>query len=137
MTDKAHRLAIARELDLVPARRYVRELGLMQGLSAPSIEALATAVTEVARNVIVHAGRGEMLVEAVVEHSRRGVAVTVTDQGPGIADIELAMRDGYSTGDGLGSGLPGSQRLVDDFSIVSTSGSGTTVILRQWQKTRP
>jgi serine/threonine-protein kinase RsbT len=127
------RVRIRHESDIVTARRQVRELGTRQGLSSAAIEALATAVTEVARNLVVHAGSGEVLFATAEDARRRGVLVTVRDDGPGIADIEQAMQDGFSTkGGGLGSGLPGARRLVDEFHIESDLDSGTTVTMRQW-----
>jgi serine/threonine-protein kinase RsbT len=127
------RIRVRHESDIVAARRQVRELGARQGLSGAAIEALATAVTEMARNLVVHAGSGEVLFATAEDAWRRGVVVTVRDDGPGIADIEQAMQDGFSTkGGGLGSGLPGARRLVDEFHIESDLGSGTTITMQQW-----
>ena len=117
--------------DLPVARRRVRELGREQGLSAVAIEALATAVTEIAQNALVHAGGGELRIEAA-EPPRRGVVVTARDAGPGISDVPRAMCDGYTTAAGLGLGLPSARRLVDEFAIESTVGGGTCVCLRKW-----
>ncbi len=124
------RVPIRHDSDLVVARRKVRELGEQQELAEAAIEALATAVTEVARNIVLHAGSGELVIAA--SSPRRGVVVMARDGGPGIADLELAMRDGYSTIGGLGLGLPGAQSLVDEFEIISKVGAGTTVTLRKW-----
>lgn len=123
---------IRNELDLVVARRHSRELAAQQGLSEAAAEALATAVTEIARNIVVHAGSGEVRFAAIVDAPRRGVIVTARDTGLGIADIEQAMQDGFSTCGGLGFGLPGARRLVDEFEIESKVGAGTTVTLRKW-----
>lgn len=130
------RVPIRHESDLVVARRRVRELGMQQGLSAPAIEALATAVTEIARNSVVHAGGGEMLLGTLADLRRRGVLVMLRDEGVGIADLDQAMQDGYSTKDGLGLGLPGARSLVDEFEIESGLGKGTTITMRQWVTTR-
>jgi serine/threonine-protein kinase RsbT len=117
--------------DLIVARRRVREAGEEARLSAAEVEALATAVTEVARNMVVHAHHGEVRIE-VVDGTRRGVTVHAHDVGPGIPDIARAMEDGYSTAASLGLGLPSAQRLVDDFEIESQVDRGTTIVLRKW-----
>lgn len=133
MTPLRARVCIRDESDLVVARRKVRELGARTGLSGAALEALATAVTEVARNIVIHAGSGELVIEAISTNSpERGLMVIAQDTGPGIADIERAMRDGHSTAGGLGLGLPGARRLVDEFAIESTAGAGTTVTLSKW-----
>ena len=126
------RVHIHHETDLVVARRRTREIAAHQGLSAAEAEALATAVTEIARNIVVHAGSGEMHFGIVDQATRRGVVVTARDTGAGIPYIADAMRDGYSTRGSLGYGLPGARRLVDEFEIESTVGAGTTVTLRKW-----
>lgn len=138
MTDRAadhyDRQAIRDESDLVVARRRARELATAQGLSGVAVEALAIAVTEVAWNIIVHAGNGELLFGAIVNAAGRGVVVIARDAGPGIADIPQAMQDGFSTKSGLGDGLSGARRLVDEFEIESRPGVGTTVTLRKWER---
>jgi len=126
------RVFIRDESDVAVARRRARELASQQGLSEVEAEALATAVTEIARNIVVHAGGGEILFERVVDAPRRGVVVIARDTGPGIPDVEQAMQDGFSTKHGLGFGLPGARRLVDEFEIESKTGAGTTVTLRKW-----
>lgn len=120
------------ESDVVIARRRSRELAAQQGFSKAAAEALATAVTEIARNIVVHAQSGEILFGALADSARRGVIVTASDTGAGIRDIEQAMQDGFSTRGGLGFGLPGARRLVDEFEIESEVGSGTTITLRKW-----
>ncbi len=132
MQEIACHLILADESDVGVARRRARELGDEQGLLANSVEALATAVSEIARNVIVHAGRGELLLGVVRDGRRVGVVAVARDEGPGIPNVEDAMRDGYSTGNGLGLGLPSARRLVDEFEIRSAVGQGTTVTLRKW-----
>jgi serine/threonine-protein kinase RsbT len=126
------RVPVRDESDLVVARRCVREVSARQGLPPAATEALAIAVTEIARNILAHALGGVLWIDALRERERRGVGVTAMDDGPGIADIAQAMQDGYSTGGTLGLGLPGAKRLVDEFEIESEAGRGTTVRLRQW-----
>jgi serine/threonine-protein kinase RsbT len=125
------------ESDLVVARRQVRLAAHQQGLREAAVEALATAVTEIARNILVHSAGGELWIEPLAQGARRGVGVTLADGGPGIADVDLAMQDGYSTIGTLGLGLPGAKRLVDEFEIESAPGRGTTVRLRQWAREAP
>ena len=126
------RLPLRCEADVAEARRRARELAQARGLRWSDIEALATALSEVARNVIVHAGGGEILLGSVSDSGRAGVIAIASDEGPGISDIEQAMRDGYSSGDGLGLGLPSAQRLVDEFELHSVVGQGTRVSLTKW-----
>jgi serine/threonine-protein kinase RsbT len=130
------RVALRHESDIAAARLRARELATGRGLLSSAVEALATAVSEVARNVIVHAGGGEILLGTTREAGRLGVVAIARDDGPGITSIEDAMRDGYSTGTGLGLGLPGARRLVDEFELESVVGQGTTVILKKWLQTR-
>jgi len=122
------------ESDVAIARLRVFELATRHGLAEPAAAALATAVTEVARNMIAHAGGGNIAAIAVEETGRRGVLVTGCDDGPGIDDIDRAMTDGFSTTGSLGLGLPGARRLVDEFEIESRVGVGTRVTLRKWAR---
>ena len=119
--------------DIIKARQLVRDCAVLQGLSLVDQTKLVTAASELARNTLVHGGGGEMCLQAVQEGTRRGVQVTFTDQGPGIADVELAMTDGYTTRGGLGLGLSGSKRLVNEFAIESEPGKGTTVRIVRWK----
>jgi serine/threonine-protein kinase RsbT len=138
MIDRARaeiRVRIVDDSDLVVARRHARQLATQQGLPGVAVESLAIAVTEVGRNMLVHAGGGEIVLAASVDATRCGVIVTALDAGPGILDVEQAMRDGFSTRDGLGLGLPSARRLVDEFEIESTAGAGTRVTLRTWRST--
>jgi serine/threonine-protein kinase RsbT len=138
MVETRSSIPITHDSDASLARRRTREFARRQGLTEPETEALATAITEIVRNVLVHAGDGELVLDAAEEPARRGVIATVRDRGPGISDIERAMVDGFSSGGGLGFGLAGAQRLVDEFEIESTVGTGTTVTLRKWSaKDRP
>ncbi len=127
------RIFIRDESDVVMARKWTRELALREGMVANAVEALVTAVSEVARNVLVHAGGGEIVLSAIEEGRRRGVSAVARDQGPGIADVAEAVRDGYSTAGGLGLGLSSAKRLVSEFELISPDGGGTTVVLKQWK----
>jgi len=126
------RLWLRDESDVAVARGRARELAYAQGFPSSAVEALATAVSEVARNVIVHAGNGEMLLGIEQNAGRVGIIAITRDDGPGISNIDEAMRDGHTTGDGLGLGLPSARRLVDDFELRSALGQGTTVSLKKW-----
>jgi len=123
---------IEREHDIVTARQAGRELAAALGFSSTDQTLLATAISEIARNIVTYAGKGTIAVGRVDRDGRAGVVVIARDDGPGITDIELAMRDGYSTGKSLGVGLPGTRRLVDEFELVSAPGAGTTVTLKKW-----
>jgi serine/threonine-protein kinase RsbT len=127
------RVSIRDESDVGVARRRARELSVRAGLSDASVEELATAVTEIAQNIVVHAGSGELLFAVASDGERLGVVVLARDDGPGIADLAAAMSDGYSTAKGLGLGLPGARRLVDEFDLTSSPGRGTTVTMRKWR----
>jgi serine/threonine-protein kinase RsbT len=126
------RLPLRGDSDVAQARLRVRELCARYGFAVSVSEALATATSEITRNVIVHAREGEVLLGTMTDGQRTGVFVTARDEGPGLPDVELAMRDGYSTGAGLGLGLPSARRLVDEFTIQSVPNEGTTVTLIKW-----
>ena len=126
------RLPIAESADLAVARRVLRQLAHRHGMPRAMTEAMATALSEVASNILVHAGRGEVAIGAALVAGRSGLEVVARDRGPGIADPERALADGYSTGGGLGIGLAGARRLVDEFCLDSAPGRGTTVTLRKW-----
>jgi serine/threonine-protein kinase RsbT len=125
-------LPIATDSDVVAARETGRALAAELGFEGVDLVVIATAISEVTRNIISYATRGDLTVAAVENGHRRGIEMVAHDQGPGIADLDLAMQDGYSTGAGLGLGLPGCRRLVDEFSITSSVGVGTTVTMRKW-----
>jgi serine/threonine-protein kinase RsbT len=127
------RLPVRDESDIAAARRHVRELAREHGLTWVDVESLATAVSEIARNALVHAKGGELLLGIREAHGRTGVLAIAQDEGPGIASIENAMRDGYSTGNGLGLGLPSARRLVDEFELRSAVGQGTSITLLKWR----
>jgi serine/threonine-protein kinase RsbT len=126
------RLPLRVDSDVAQARMRVRQLCTGRGFPSSEVEALVTATSEVARNVIVHAGDGEVLIGTVVTNGRAGVVVVTRDSGPGIPNIERAMCDGFSTGSGLGFGLPSARRLVPDFDLQSVVAEGTTVTLTLW-----
>jgi RNA polymerase sigma factor (sigma-70 family) len=133
--DTEVRVPIHADADIVTARQQVRELAARGGFSGTDLTLIATAVSEVARNIVRFAGNGELLLE-LVEEGCPGVRATACDTGPGIADVELAMRDGYSTYHGLGLGLPGARRLMDEFAVASEPGRGTTVTMTKWRQER-
>jgi serine/threonine-protein kinase RsbT len=119
--------------DIIKARQLVRDCAIFQGLSLVDQTKLVTAASELARNTLIHGGGGEMRLLALNDGSRRGVKVMFVDTGPGIPDIELAMKDGYTTRGGLGLGLSGSKRLVNEFEIQSQPGKGTAVSIVRWK----
>jgi serine/threonine-protein kinase RsbT len=119
--------------DMIKARQLVRDCAIFQGLSLVDQTKIVTAASELARNTLIHGGGGEMRLQALNDGPRRGVKVIFADRGPGIPNIELAMQDGYTTRGGLGLGLSGSKRLVNEFSIESESGKGTTVSIVRWK----
>ena len=135
MTPEAEtHVPIEREADIVLARQKGRELAALSGLSATEQTLIATAISEVARNIVVYAQRGEVVLSRVSESGRLGVMVVARDEGPGIPNVELAMRDGYSSGHSLGMGLPGARRLMDEFALSSIVGRGTTVTMKKWMR---
>jgi serine/threonine-protein kinase RsbT len=126
------RVAIRTDADVVTARQEARTMGAGLGFSSTDLTLLATAISEVARNITTYAGEGEVTLRVLDQDGRRGIEVLAADAGPGIENVELAMRDGFTTGNGLGLGLPGTRRLVDDFDLQTTPGVGTTVRLVKW-----
>jgi serine/threonine-protein kinase RsbT len=128
------RVAIRTDADVVTARQEARTMGAALGFSSTDLTLLATAISEVARNITTYAGEGEVALRVLRENAREGIEVVASDAGPGIADVELAMQDGYTTGNGLGLGLPGTRRLVDDFELRTRPGAGTTIRLVKWAR---
>jgi serine/threonine-protein kinase RsbT len=126
-------VAIDTDADVVTARQEARAMGADLGFSSTDLTLLATAISEVARNITTYAGRGEVALRVVHERDREGIEVLASDEGPGIPDVELALQDGFTTGNGLGLGLPGARRLVDDFELDSTPGAGTRVRMVKWR----
>ena len=131
MSDE-RRITIRSDDDVVAARREARELAASLGFEPTDLTLLATAISEVARNITAYAGEGEIVVSVRNNGGRLGIRVVARDAGPGIDDVDLALRDGYSTGDGLGLGLPGARRLVDEFAIDTAPGRGTVVTMVKW-----
>jgi serine/threonine-protein kinase RsbT len=133
MADEIH-IAIAADADLVRARGEGRALAARLGFSRTDATLIATAISEVGRNILVHAGGGEIALEEETAVERTGIVVVARDRGPGIPDVRRAMSDGYATKNGLGLGLPGARRLMDDFAIETEIGRGTTVTMRKWRE---
>ena len=126
------RIQISGDADIVSARQGVREVASRLGFSGTDLTVIATAVSEVARNIVRFADAGEMVVE-LLQEPRQGVRVICRDRGSGIPDVDRALTDGYSTYSGLGLGLPGARRLMDEFAVVSEQDRGTTVIMTKWK----
>jgi serine/threonine-protein kinase RsbT len=126
------RVLLEHDGDIVTARQKGRSVAISQGFSGSDLTRIATAISEVARNILTYAKRGELTLSGEQVGTRRGILVVARDDGPGIANIELAMQDGFSTVRTLGLGLPGAKRLMDEFEIWSEVGIGTTVTMRKW-----
>lgn len=121
------------DIDVAVARGGVRDCARRLGFSVLDLTKVVTAASELARNVVVHGGGGAMRIEVVQQGPRRGLRMTFTDDGPGIADLEKAMMDGYTTGRGMGIGLPGARRLVNEFDVHSSATDGTRVTIVRWK----
>lgn len=132
-TLKAESAAIRSANDIVAVRQLVRSRAIEAGFSIVDQTKIVTAASELARNTLDYGGGGTVRLELLDEFGRRGLRLIFEDQGPGIADIELALRDGYTTGTGMGLGLSGSRRLVNEFHIESTPGVGTRVVIARWK----
>ena len=128
------RIPVREEADVAIARICVRRLAADGGLSESRTHSLATAVSEIARNIVVHGRAGDLAVAVAGAGDRRGLVVVARDSGPGIPDLEMAMQDGYSTAGRLGLGLSSARRLVDEFDVESSIDNGTTVTLRMWER---
>jgi serine/threonine-protein kinase RsbT len=129
----ADRLPLQTDEHMVIVRQTVRNLAVGLGFSLVDQTKLVTAASELARNTIKHGGGGSALLETINDGPRRGVRLTFEDHGPGIADIAQAMKDGYSTGGGLGLGLSGAKRLTNEFALKSAPGTGTQVVITKWK----
>ena len=127
------RVPIAADADLVTARAEGRAMAERLGFPRPDPTLIATAISEVARNIVVHAGRGEIVLRPFDDPDRYGLVVIAKDEGPGIRDLEGALRDDYSGRGGLGLGLPGARRLMDEFDVESDADAGTTVTMTKWR----
>jgi len=127
-------VAITSDQDIVAARQSGRALAAELGFSATDSTLIATAISELARNIVSYARKGEITVKTIHGPSRQGILVIASDDGPGIPDVLKAMRDGFSTSGSLGLGLPGVRRLMDEFQIASQPGRGTTVTVKKWKQ---
>ena len=127
------RVPILSDLDIVTARQRGRALAQRLGFSDSSLTMIATAISELARNILRYAKTGEMTLGVLDDHGRDGIVLVASDKGPGISDVPRALEVGYSTSGSLGLGLPGVKRLMDDFEIVSKVGRGTTVTATKWR----
>lgn len=128
------RVPIVYDTDIVAARTEGRRLALELGFSKTDATLVATAISEVARNILVHAREGVISISGLLDEDIAEITVVASDEGPGIRDIDLALRDGYSTAGGLGLGLPGVRRLMDEFRISSEDGKGTEVTMTKWHR---
>lgn len=135
MTDEV-RVPVSSDADVVAAREKGRELSAKLGFSSIDLTLIVTAISEVARNILLYANEGEIVLRLDHRNGLDGIVVVARDEGPGIADLELAMRDSYSTGSGLGLGLPGARRLMDEFEIESEVSRGTTIVMKKWAPER-
>ncbi len=133
MTGNSDALPIRLEQDVVLARQTVRRLAQALGFSIVDQTKIVTAASELARNTLIYGGGGELRWESVTDGARRGLRLHFVDEGPGIADVKQALADGWSSGTGLGLGLPGAKRLVNDFELDTEVGKGTRVTVTRWK----
>ena len=134
---RSETLPLRTDEDVLRVRQTVRAWMVGQTFTVVEQTMMVTATSELARNTVVYGGGGLARLELLADSGRRGIRVTFEDQGPGITDIGQAMKDGFTTGVGLGLGLGGSKRLVDEFEICSEAGKGTRVTITKWKKSRP
>jgi len=127
-------VAINSDQDIVSARQKGRQMATELGFSAGDATLIATAISELARNIVSYARKGEITLKMVNGSNRQGISVIATDEGPGITDLHQALRDGFSTSGSLGLGLPGVRRLMDEFEIASQPGRGTKVVVKKWRQ---
>ena len=128
-------VAVSSDADVVTAREKGRELSARLGFSSIDLTLIVTAISEVARNILLYAEKGEIVLR-LEDDGNPGIVVIARDEGPGIPDLDLAMRDSFSTGNGLGLGLPGARRLMDEFDIESEVSKGTTIVMKKWAPER-
>jgi serine/threonine-protein kinase RsbT len=126
------RVTVESDVDIVAARQRGRTLAGELGFLSTDLTIIATVISELARNIVVYAQKGEIVLSPYSHNDKRGIVIIACDKGPGIPNTMLAMQDGYSTSRSYGLGLPGAKRLVDDFEIISKSGQGTTVTAKKW-----
>jgi len=129
---KESRIPIQSDLDIVEARQQGRTMASQLGFTSSELTLVATAISELARNIVAYASRGEIALKLVNHSEKKGIVVIASDEGPGIRDVSLALQDGYSTSRSLGMGLPGVRRLMDEFEIETTLGQGTKVTVKKW-----
>ena len=132
--DSETTVPIRTDADIVTARQRGRDLATRLGFSSTDLALIATAISELARNIVRYAGAGEIVLSQEADGGRPGLTVVARDGGPGIRNVELAMQEGYSTSGGLGLGLPGVRRLMDEMEVLSEVGTGTTVTVRKWKR---
>jgi len=130
---KHETFALQSENDIVQARQQVRKWAIAIGLGLVDQTKIVTAASELARNTVIYGGGGEIRLEELVEERRRGLRLVFEDKGPGIADLQLALKDGYTSGSGMGLGLGGAKRLSNEFDIVSEPGKGTRIMITRWK----
>jgi serine/threonine-protein kinase RsbT len=134
MSIRQREVLIRSESDIVTTRRTVRDVAKALGFGITDVTRIVTATSELARNIVLYAGSGVMRWREVARSGGIGVELTLEDNGPGIASIEQAMQEGYTTSGGLGLGLPGTKRLMDEFEIASEVGKGTRITVRKWRQ---
>ena len=134
MPAEDRRLEVATDKDVVSARQLGRDLAAEFGFSPGDQTVIAAAISEIARNILMYARRGELSFRVINDGERSGIVVVARDEGPGIPDVTRALMDGYSTSGGLGLGLPGARRLMDEFEIVTGAGRGTTVTMSKLKR---
>ena len=133
MADEAVRVVIASDADLVEARAEGRALAVKLGFTRTDATLIATAISEIARNIVTHVGQGEVEIKGLYEDGRYGLVVVARDSGPGIRDLDSALQHGYASRGGLGLGLPGARSLMDEFEVISGPDTGTTVTMTKWR----
>jgi serine/threonine-protein kinase RsbT len=126
------RVAVRQDIDILFACQKGRALAEQVGLQGDSQVVVVIAISEVARNIVKYAGHGEVILSVIGRNGRQGISIVARDEGPGISDVERALEDGYSTGGGLGLGLAGAKRLMDEFEVWSQPGKGTTIAMAKW-----
>ena len=131
MNESFH-VPIRSDADIVVARQKGRALAIQMGFNGSSPTVIAAAISEVSRNIVMHAKRGEIILASIHQKDRQGLEVIARDEGPGIKDVEKAMQYGFSSAKGMGVGLPGAKWLMDEFEIHSTVGKGTVILMRKW-----
>lgn len=133
MPPKSERIPVTTEADVVVVRQAVRRHAVDIKLSLVDQTKIVTAASELARNLLIYGGGGEVDIEVIQNGSRTGLQILFADTGPGIPDIDLALKDGYTSGSGMGLGLGGAKRLVNEFELVSKPGEGTQITIRRWK----